>query len=87
MTRAIADLGGTSRQSLAAARAALDTALKGKQENEAAKFAAELLEVLAALDSSAPLRRALTDASRMRKIKRSLLPTYLQKVVGKFYQL
>ena len=38
MTRAIADLGGTSRQSLAAARSALDAALKGKSEGEAAKF-------------------------------------------------
>jgi F-type H+-transporting ATPase subunit delta len=64
MTRAKADLGGTSRQSLAAARAHLDGALKGKSESDAAKFAAELFKVLSALDSSAPLRRALTDSSR-----------------------
>jgi F-type H+-transporting ATPase subunit delta len=69
MTRAIADLGGTSRQSLAAARAALDAALKGKNEAEAAKFAAELFTVLSALDASAPLRRALTDGSRDAKDK------------------
>ena len=79
MTRALADLGGTSRQSLAAARAALDAALKGKQESEAAKFAAELFAILAALDSSAPLRRALTDASRDAKDKAKLVTELFAK--------
>ena len=65
----MADFGGTSRQSLAAARTALDSALKGKSDGEAAKFAAELFTALAALDASAPLRRALTDASRDAKDK------------------
>ena len=82
MTRAIADLGGTSRQSLAAARAALDIALKGKQESEAAKFAAELFAVLSALDSSAPLRRALTDASRDAKDKAKLVTELFAKSGG-----
>lgn len=82
MTRAIADLGGTSRQSLAAARNALDAALKGKQESEAAKFAAELFAVLAALDSSAPLRRALTDASRDAKDKKKLVTDLFAKSGG-----
>ena len=82
MTRAIADLGGTSRQSLAAARAALDIALKGKQESEAAKFAAELFAVLSALDSSAPLRRALTDASRDAKDKAKLVTELFSKSGG-----
>ena len=82
MTRAIADLGGTSRQSLATARAALDAALRGKQESEAAKFAAELFAVLAALDSSAPLRRALTDASRDAKDKAKLVTDLFAKSGG-----
>jgi F-type H+-transporting ATPase subunit delta len=82
MTRAIADLGGTSRQSLATARAALDAALKGKPESEAAKFAAELFAVLAALDSSAPLRRALTDASRDAKDKAKLVTDIFAKSGG-----
>jgi F-type H+-transporting ATPase subunit delta len=82
MTRAIADLGGTSRQSLAAARIALDAVLKGKQESEAAKFAAELFAVLAALDSSAPLRRALTDASRDAKDKAKLVSDLFAKSGG-----
>ncbi|NCX35373.1 MAG: F0F1 ATP synthase subunit delta [Actinobacteria bacterium] len=82
MTRAIADLGGTSRQSLATARAALDAALKGKNESEAAKFAAELFTALAALDASAPLRRALTDASRDAKDKVKLVNDLFAKGAG-----
>ena len=82
MTRAIADLGGTSRQSLAAARSALDAALKGKSEGEAAKFAAELFTALAALDASAPLRRALTDASRDAKDKVKLVNDLFAKGAG-----
>jgi F-type H+-transporting ATPase subunit delta len=82
MTRAIADLGGTSRQSLATARAALDAALKGKSESEAAKFAAELFTALAALDASSPLRRALTDASRDAKDKVKLVNELFSKGAG-----
>jgi len=82
MARAIADLGGTSRQSLATARAALDAALKGKNESEAAKFAAELFTALAALDASAPLRRALTDASRDAKDKVKLVNDLFAKGAG-----
>jgi F-type H+-transporting ATPase subunit delta len=73
MARAKADMGGTSRQSLAAARASLDGALKGKSETDMAKVAAELFAALAALDSSAPLRRALTDGSREPKEKAKLV--------------
>jgi F-type H+-transporting ATPase subunit delta len=82
MTRANADLGGTSRQALAAARIALDAVLKGKQESEAAKIAAELFATLAALDSSAPLRRALTDASREAKDKVKLVTDLFAKSGG-----
>ena len=82
MTRAIADLGGTSRQSLATARAALYAALKGKNESAAAKFAAELFTALAALDASAPLRRALTDASRDAKDKVKLVNDLFAKGAG-----
>ena len=82
MTRAIADLGGTSRQSLAAARTALDAALKGKSESEAAKYAAELFAALSALDTSAPLRRALTDASRDAKDKVKLVSDLFANSAG-----
>lgn len=79
MSRALADLGGTSRQALAASRAALDAALKGKSESEVAKFAAELFTALSALDASAPLRRALTDASREAKDKAKLVTDLFAK--------
>ncbi len=79
MSRAFADLGGTSRQALAASRAALDAALKGKSESEVAKFAAELFTALSALDASAPLRRALTDASREAKDKAKLVTDLFAK--------
>ena len=82
MSRAITDLGGTSRQSFAGARTALDAALKGMQENEAAKFAAELFAILAALDSSAPLRRALTDSSRDARDKAKLATDLFAKSGG-----
>ena len=82
MSRAFADLGGTSRQSLAASRAALDAALKGKSESEVAKFAAELFTALSALDASAPLRRALTDASREAKDKAKLVTDLFAKSAG-----
>ncbi|MEY3430474.1 MAG: hypothetical protein RJB30_406 [Actinomycetota bacterium] len=77
------ELGGTSRQSLAAARSALDNALKGLSAGDAAKFASDLFAVVAILDSSAPLRRALTDASREAKDKAALVNELLSKSAGK----
>jgi len=68
----IAEMGGTSRQAIAAARAALDNSLKGKSDGDIAKFASELFTVLSALDSSAPLRRSLTDVARDTKDKEKL---------------
>ena len=79
MTRAAVDLGGTSRQALAAARTALDSALKGKSDSDAAKYAAELFTALSALDTSAPLRRALTDTSRDSKDKEKLVRDLFSK--------
>ena len=79
MSRVLADLGGTSRQALAASRTALDAALKGKSESEVAKFAAELFTALSALDASAPLRRALTDASRKAEDKAKLVTELFAK--------
>jgi F-type H+-transporting ATPase subunit delta len=67
------ELGGTSRQSLSASRIALDNALSGLSAADAAKFASDLFAVLSALDSSAPLRRALTDASRQAGEKATLV--------------
>ena len=64
MSRAMAALGGASRQSLIAARKSLDELLKGLSAAEASALSAHLFAVVATLDSSTPLRRALTDNSR-----------------------
>ena len=77
------ELGGTSRQSLSAARVALDDSIKGLSAADAAKFASDLFAVLSALDSSAPLRRALTDASRSGTDKSALAANLFAKSLGK----
>jgi len=64
MSRAIAALGGASRQSLIAARKSLDELLKGLSAADASALSAQLFAVVTTLDSSTPLRRALTDNSR-----------------------
>ena len=64
MSRAMAALGGASRQSLIAARKSLDESLKGLSAADASTLSADLFAVVATLDSSTPLRRALTDNSR-----------------------
>ncbi|MSO34193.1 MAG: F0F1 ATP synthase subunit delta [Candidatus Nanopelagicaceae bacterium] len=60
----MAALGGASRQSLIAARKSLDELLKGLSAADASALSAHLFTVVTTLDSSTPLRRALTDNSR-----------------------
>lgn len=72
MSRAMAALGGASRQSLIAARKSLDELLKGLSSAEASALSAHLFTVVTTLDSSTPLRRALTDNSRDAKSKAEL---------------
>ena len=64
MSKAMAALGGASRQSLIAARKSLDESLKGLSAADSSALSADLFAVVATLDSSTPLRRALTDNSR-----------------------
>jgi F-type H+-transporting ATPase subunit delta len=64
---------------MAAARTSLDLALKGKSDSEIAKFAADLFTALEALDSSTPLRRAITDASRDAKDRAKLVSDVFSK--------
>jgi len=64
MSSAMAALGGASRQSLIAARKSLDELLKGLSPADASALSAQLFAVVTTLDSSTPLRRALTDNSR-----------------------
>jgi len=68
----MAALGGASRQSLIAARKSLDELLKGLSAAEASALSAHLFTVVTTLDSSTPLRRALTDNSRDAKSKAEL---------------
>ncbi|MFM8405640.1 MAG: F0F1 ATP synthase subunit delta [Actinomycetota bacterium] len=58
----MAELVGASRQSRANARTLLDAALKASKDVVA--FAGDLFAIVEVLDSSAALRRALTDPSR-----------------------
>jgi F-type H+-transporting ATPase subunit delta len=79
MSSEMLELGGTSRQAMATARTSLDLALKGKSDSEIAKFAADLFTALEALDSSTPLRRAITDASRDAKDRAKLVSDVFSK--------
>ena len=74
-------LGGSSRQSLAALRAALDGALKGAPSGDCSHLSADLFNALGALESSAGLRRALTDPARDAASKAVLVSDLFNKVV------
>ena len=67
----MAELVGASRQSRANARTLLDAALKASKDVVA--FAGDLFAILEVLDSSAALRRALTDPSRTSGDKSALV--------------
>lgn len=82
MTTALAALGGASRQSLAAARTALDNVLKTSSAPDASALATDLFAVVAALDSSTPLRRAITDASRDAAAKSKLVSDLFGKAIS-----
>lgn len=66
-------LGGSSRQSLQVARAALDAAVKGATGSSAAALCAELFVVASTLNSSLSLRRAITDPARDDSAKAKLV--------------
>ncbi len=59
-----AHLGGRSRQSLVAARASLDAAVKGVDANTASALSTQLFFIAEVLDTNIAVRRALTDTSR-----------------------
>jgi F-type H+-transporting ATPase subunit delta len=65
-------LRGSSRDSFAAARKALESSLVGSSAKDAAHISNDLFAVADALDSSLSLRRALTDPSRDGKDKSAL---------------
>ena len=82
MTTALATLGGASRQSLATARTSLDNVLKTLSASESSALASDLFVVLAALDSSTPLRRAVADGSRDAESKTKLVADLFGKSIS-----
>jgi len=75
-------LGGSSRQSLVAARAKLDTAVKGATADSAAKLSSELFLAAEVLASNVPLRRAFADMSRDAASKGTLVKDLFGKTLG-----
>ena len=82
MTTALAALGGASRQSLASARASLDSVLKSLSIADSSTLASDLFVVVATLDSSTPLRRAITDGSRDAAAKAALVSELFGKSIS-----
>ena len=78
-----AQLGGSSRQSLVAARIALDAAVKGVDAQTASTLSTELFFVADVLGSNISVRRALTDTSRDAAAKGALIKDLLASKVGK----
>jgi len=77
-----AQLGGSSRQSLVAARTALDAAVKGVDAQTASTLSAELFFAADVLGSNISVRRALTDTSRDAAAKSALIKDLLASKVG-----
>ena len=77
-----AQLGGSSRQSLLAARTALDAAVKGVDAQAASTLSAELFFAADVLGSNISVRRALTDTSRDAAAKGRLIKDLLASKVG-----
>ena len=77
-----AHLGGRSRQSLVAARASLDAAIKGIDAASASALSTELFFIADVLDTNIAVRRALTDSSRDDKSKESLVNELFTSKMG-----
>ena len=77
-----AHLGGSSRQSLLAARTALDAAVKGVDAQAASTLSSELFFIADVLGSNISVRRALTDPSRDAQAKGVFVKDLLASKVG-----
>ena len=64
-------LGGSSRQSLVAARTALDAAIKGASAASASELSSHLFFATEVFAGNTSLRRAITDPSRPVKVSQS----------------
>ena len=77
-----AHLGGSSRQSLLAARTTLDAAIKGVDAQAASTLSSELFFIANVLGSNISVRRALTDPSRDAQAKGVFVKDLLASKVG-----
>ena len=77
-----AHLGGRSRQSLVAARASFDAAVKGADAISASTLGSELFFIADVLDTNIAVRRALTDTSRDAQSKDAFISELFGKKVG-----
>ena len=77
-----AHFGGSSRQSLQAARATLDAAVKGSTTQAASALCSELFFAGDVLAGSISVRRALTDPSRTESAKATLVSDLFSKTLG-----
>ncbi len=77
-----AHLGGSSRQSLLAARTAVDAAVKGVDAQAASTLSSELFFIADVLGSNISVRRALTDPSRDAHAKGVFVKDLLASKVG-----
>lgn len=75
-------LGGSSRQSLVAARAALDAAIKGASAASASELSSHLFSAADIFAANTSLRRAVTDPSRDKAAKAALIKELFTKSTG-----
>jgi F-type H+-transporting ATPase subunit delta len=75
-------LGGSSRQSLVAARTALDAAIKGASAASASELSSHLFFAADVFAGNTSLRRAITDTSRDKAAKAALVKDLFGKSTG-----
>lgn len=75
-------LGGSSRQSLVAARVALDAAIKGASAASASELSSHLFFAADVFAGNTSLRRAITDPSRDKAAKAALVKDLFGKSTG-----
>ena len=75
-------LGGSSRQSLVAARVALDAAIKGASAASASELSSHLFFAADVFAGNTSLRRAITDPSRDKTAKAALIKDLFGKSTG-----
>jgi len=75
-------LGGSSRQSLVAARAALDAAVKGASAAAASELSSHLFAAADLFADNTSLRRAITDPARDKAAKAALVKDLFTKSTG-----